>query len=96
MSWETLELDKHERSKANEIATMYFQCFNTDIGQVVLEHLVEKFLTKPIVRPGEDNFSQGIREGRADLVRQILLQIEFAKNPEQEKLSITKYLFRRK
>ena len=96
MSWETLDIDKVEKRKASDIATMYFNCFKTDFGQLVLENLVEKFLTKPIVRSGEDAYAQGIREGRADLVRQILSQIEFASNPESEKLSITKYLFRRK
>ena len=95
MSWESLNeiIDRtDEQSKATEIATAYYQCFNTEAGQWVLEDLVNKFLTKAIVRPGEDNFAQGIREGRADLIRQILIQIEYAKNPQSIESGVFVYL----
>jgi len=95
MSWESLEAitDRdNEVRQASEIATMYFSCFGTDAGQRVLEDLVNKFLTKPIVRPGEDNFAQGVREGRADLIRQILIQIEYAKNPQSNESGVFVYL----
>jgi len=95
MSWESLEAitDRdNEVRQASEIATMYFSCFGTDAGQRVLEDLVNKFLTKPIVRPGEDNFAQGVREGRADLIRQILIQIEYAKNPQSTESGVFVYL----
>jgi len=95
VSWESLEAitDRdNEVRQASEIATMYFSCFGTDAGQRVLEDLVNKFLTKPIVRPGEDNFAQGVREGRADLIRQILIQIEYAKNPQSTESGVFAYL----
>jgi len=95
MSWESLEAitDRdNEVRQASEIATMYFSCFGTDAGQRVLEDLVNKFLTKPIVRPGEDAFAQGIREGRSDLIRQILIQIEYAKNPQSTESGVFAYL----
>ena len=95
MSWESLEAitDRdNEVRQASDIATMYFSCFGTDAGQRVLEDLVNKFLTKPIVRPGEDNFAQGVREGRADLIRQILIQIEYAKNPQSTESGVFVYL----
>jgi hypothetical protein len=95
VSWESLEAitDRdNEVRQASDIATMYFSCFGTDAGQRVLEDLVNKFLTKPIVRPGEDNFAQGVREGRADLIRQILIQIEYAKNPQSTESGVFVYL----
>lgn len=95
MSWESLEAitnREQEERQASDIATMYFSCFGTDAGQRVLEDLVNKFLTKPIVRPGEDAFSQGIREGRSDLIRQILIQIEYAKNPQSNESGVFVYL----
>lgn len=92
MSWEALEEANQDNVKATEIATMYFRCFDTDYGKVVIDDLVSKFLTKPIVRPNEDAFAQGIREGRADIVRQILIQLEYAKEPTSTKNPILKYL----
>lgn len=95
MSWESLNeiIDRtDEQTRASEIATAYYTCFNTDAGQWVIEDLVNKFLTKPIVRPGEDAYAQGIREGRADLIRQILIQIEYAKNPQSTESGVFAYL----
>jgi hypothetical protein len=95
VSWESLEaITDHDNEvrQASEIATMYFSCFGTDAGQRVLEDLVNKFLTKPVVRSGEDAFAQGIREGRCDLIRQILIQIEYAKNPQSTESGVFVYL----
>ena len=69
--------------KALELAGQIHQAFKEGSGKYVLEYLVSSFLTKPIVRPGEDAFAQGIREGRADVVRQILQNIEFSKQGER-------------
>lgn len=94
-SWESLQeiTDRSkEQQQASEIATAYYSCFSTESGQWVIEDLVNKFLTKPIVRPGEDAFAQGVREGRADLIRQILIQIEYAKNPQSTESGVFTYL----
>jgi len=85
--WESLNeiIDRtDEQSKATEIATAYYQCFNTEAGKWVLDHMIETFMTKPIVRSGEDNFAQGIRQGRYDVVVQLLNQVEYAMNPQAE------------
>lgn len=95
MSWESLNeiIDRtDEQRQASEIATAYFNCFDSEAGRWVMEDLVNKFLTKPIVRPGEDAYAQGVREGRADLVRQILIQIEYAKNPQSTESGVFTYL----
>lgn len=94
MSWESLNeiIDRSdEEAKARDIASAYFNCFNTEAGQWVIEDLVNKFLTKPIVRPGDDAYAQGVREGRADLVRQLLIQIEYAKNPQSTESGVFAY-----
>lgn len=81
--WESLDLSG-DRSReqnaeiANEIASMYYQTFSTDAGQRVLEMMVQTFLTRPAARPGDDVLAVGIREGRADVVRQILQEMERA------------------
>lgn len=95
IGWESLQeiTDRSkEESQAREIANAYFNCFNTEAGRWVLEDLVNKFLTKPIVRPGESSEANGVREGRADIVRQILLQVEYAKNPESSESGVFTHL----
>lgn len=95
--WESLNeiIDRtDEQTRATEIATAYHACFSTESGQWVLEDLVNKFLTKPTVRPGESAEANGVREGRADLVRQILIQIEYAKNPQSTESGVFVYLKR--
>ena len=86
--WEGLEAINNDPSDENfeqalELAKQIHLAFRAKSGKYVLEHFVNTFLTKPIVRPGEDAYAQGIREGRADVIRQILQQIEFAKTGEK-------------
>jgi len=87
--WEGLEVISNDPGdkkfeQAMELAKQIHLTFTSDSGKYVLERFVNSFLTKPIVRPGEDAFAQGIREGRADVMRQILQQIEFAKNGDKK------------
>ena len=83
LNWESLEPIVHEQSKSNlEIAKQIHNTFKEGSGKYVLEFMIRKFLTKPIVIPGQDAFAQGIREGRADVVRQIMANIELAKQGE--------------
>ncbi len=86
--WEGLDAISNDPSDENfeqamELAKQIHLAFRAKSGKYVLEHFVSTFLTKPIVRPGEDAYAQGIREGRADVIRQILQQIEFAKTGER-------------
>jgi len=86
--WEGLEAINNDPSDENfeqalELAKQIHLTFTSDSGKYVLEHFVNTFLTKSIVRPGEDGNANGIREGRADVTRQILQNIEFAKTGEK-------------
>ena len=59
-------------------ASMYRQVFSTPNGRAVLEDMRQLFLRQRIVRPGDDAFAVGIRQGQADVVARILAMIEFA------------------
>ena len=81
--WAALEIEPPGQSKENaakgrEIASRFHECFRSDAGQYVLDRLIAITLLRPIVTPASSQFDAGIREGRADLVRQILTQIETA------------------
>jgi hypothetical protein len=69
---------------AMRIARMHAVVFDTEAGQALMQHLIRTFLCRAIVRPGEDAFAQGIREGQANVIRQILAQIEFARGEPPE------------
>lgn len=73
------EADTITAERAMEVASLFRQTFTTDAGERVLDRLVMATLMQPIVKPHYTQFEAGIREGKADLVRQILAQIEFAK-----------------
>lgn len=59
-------------------SSLYRQAFATTAGRYVLEDLLKTFLMQRIVRPGDDQFAAGIRQGQADVVHRILAMIEFA------------------
>jgi hypothetical protein len=61
-----------------EHASLYRQVFSTPNGRAVLEDMRQLFLRQRIVRPGDDQFAAGIRQGQADVVQRILAMIEFA------------------
>jgi hypothetical protein len=66
-------------AKGFGIAQLHAQVFNTEAGERLLQLWIRNLWANPIVRAGEDAFAQGIREGRADLVRQVLVQLEIAR-----------------
>ena len=72
------EVHRGNTAKARGIATNFRECFATDTGKFVLDRLISITILRPTVTPESTQFDAGIREGRADLVRQILQQIEFA------------------
>lgn len=61
-----------------ELASVYRVACATPAGRAMLEDLVRMFLMQRIVRPGDDQFSAGIRQGQQDVVRRVLSMIEFA------------------
>lgn len=85
--WEALEIDgdklqeirKEQEVEGRNMASLFHQTYvQNDAGKRVLEIMMKQTLLKPTVRPASSQFEAGIREGRADMVRQILLNIEIA------------------
>ena len=72
------EMQRGHTAKARSIATNFRECFTTAAGKFVLDRLIRITVLRPTVTPEATQFEAGIREGRADLVRQILQQIEFS------------------
>jgi hypothetical protein len=66
-------------AKGYEIAKLHADVFNTEAGQKLMLYWIKVFVARAIVRPGDDQFSAGIREGQADVVRQALKQLEYAR-----------------
>ena len=65
--------------KAKEIATQFRLAFHdSESGRFVLEHLVKTFVKRQIVRPNDTQFEAGIRQGQANIVIDILAQIDYA------------------
>ncbi len=84
------ELAEREFAEQLDHATLYRQAFTTPAGVYVLEDLIRMFARQRIVRPSDDQFTVGIRQGQADVVHRILFLIEFANRggrvpPEQGK-----------
>lgn len=61
-----------------ELASTYRVALATQAGRAMLGDLIRMFYMQRIVRPGDDQFTAGIRQGQQDVVRRILSMIEFA------------------
>lgn len=72
---ETLEIKGDEIELAKELSDAFFITFTTPHGKKVLDHLVNLYLSRPVARQGDDMVTIGIRQGRSDLVMQILNEI---------------------
>ncbi|MEO1940243.1 MAG: hypothetical protein ABGX60_00045 [Candidatus Thioglobus sp.] len=85
-SWGALDLEgdhltkmrADNEAKAQEIASQFFQCFNSDAGKLVLNRLKDITINRPVLYANSTQFSAGIREGQNQIVRQILEQIKIA------------------
>lgn len=85
--WDSLEIEgdkleairKEQEAEGRNLASLFHQAFvQNPAGQRVLEVMIKQTLMRPTVKPASSQFEAGIREGRADLVRQILLNLEIA------------------
>ena len=76
LSAENLELAKAEASK-------YHQIFKQNpIGVEILERMIQTTIMQPTLHPNDTQFQAGIREGRCDIVRQIIQQIKIAERKD--------------
>lgn len=73
------ELEAEQFAQALELASLYRMAFtSSEAGRRVLEDLERTFLMQRVVRPGDDQFTVGIRQGQVDVVARILAMVEFA------------------
>ena len=70
-----------EKQKIEKItrASLYLETFSTDAGQKVLKDLVDMYLNKKIALPNDNMMMIGIRQGKADLVRDMIRAINSIK-----------------
>lgn len=81
---DTSKLTTEQRSAMLELASCYRRVFESDDGKRILEQMVRATILQPTVHPTATQFEAGIREGRADLVRGILRQMELARDPSSK------------
>lgn len=62
--------------KAKEIESIYKGCFSTELGIRCLANLKSAFIDRPIYKPGATLEETAYRQGQADLVKQIIEQVE--------------------
>lgn len=93
--WESLSPEATKRMQQLQFeeqlnrASLYRQCFTTSVGRMVLQDMISTYLGRAIVVPDDDAKADGIRQGQANVVGDILSQIEFAntgggRSPETE------------
>lgn len=75
-----------QRQEMLAIAQLYRETFSTESGRKVLAILLSQTVLQPTVTADATQFGAGIREGRADIVRSIMKQIEIANTGGQETL----------
>ena len=85
--WATLEIDdegikktqENQKAEGKAIASRIHRVFvQNEDGAKVLQDMVAMTLLRPTVMPQSTQFEAGINEGRCDLVREILQNIEIA------------------
>lgn len=72
-------MSKVFKKKRLEDAQLFFRLFETEDGKKVLKKLIAMHVLRPVVNPGEDGMTVGIREGQKRLVLWIMNQIETAR-----------------
>jgi hypothetical protein len=65
-------------------AAVYNECFNTHAGRAVLADMYARFVNVTIVEPGQALETHGIRQGQANVVFDIIDQINKASQGEDE------------
>lgn len=76
----------HGEENAERIIRAYDECFSTQPGQTVLEHLVNNVYAT--VYEGDDPIGLAAHNGRRSVVQDILLNIEAAKNREANEVKV--------
>jgi hypothetical protein len=68
-----------QEAYAREIADInaaYARLFSTEDGKYVLDHMVKMNLAVPVATKGDDLLDIGVKQGRANLVNEVIQRIE--------------------
>lgn len=69
-----------KEDKHLEFAHKVAKIFGTTEGKEVLDAMVNKYLVRKIVSPHDTQFGAGEKQGEANVIHQILAQIELSDN----------------
>lgn len=64
------------KAEVESINAAYARLFNTDDGKFVLDHMVKMNLAVPVATQGDDLLDIGVKQGRANLVNEIIQRME--------------------
>lgn len=70
---------KEHQQELDDINNTYFRLFNTADGKYVLEHMVKMHLTGSIAEQGDNLLDIGVKQGMANMVKEIIQRIEITK-----------------
>ncbi len=68
---------EHE-AEVKQLNDTYYRLFNTDDGKYVLEHMVKMHLVGSIAEQGDNLLDIGVKQGRANHVKEIVQRIELS------------------
>lgn len=75
------QLDQESYAQEIEdINAAYARLFSTEDGKFVLDHMVKYNLAVPIATKGDDLLDIGVKQGRSNLVNEIIQRMEVNKN----------------
>lgn len=75
----TQQTNEEYQAELQNINSKYARVFKTQDGQDILDHMVKMNLTNSIAEQGDNLLDIGIRQGRADLVKEIITRMEYNK-----------------
>lgn len=67
--------EEEYKTEVDDINAAYLRLFSTDDGKFVLEHLAKTNLATPVATKGDDLLDIGVKQGRANLVNEIIQRI---------------------
>ena len=73
------DIEEEIKSRSLEVDKIFLDVSNDPAGERMLEYLKERYLGCEIATPGDTELDIGIRQGKANLVRDIFKAIKRAK-----------------
>lgn len=68
--------EEEYKTEVDDINAAYLRLFSTDDGKFVLDHLAKTNLAVPIATKGDDLLDIGVKQGRSNLVNEIIQRME--------------------